>query len=154
MPGPCSRPAGISTQPGIFCEHLCFSPASGDGCGISSLCLPNPPLLNLFWKPFLVFRGLGFCWHLVLMKTHSHFCFFVLLIACGQFQEKKRKEKCWLSCPFVKGAGYIRTWDAPHSSAECLCPAVKSYHVTKMLNAGSDVINIWSIGSHCTDRVC
>ena len=91
MPGPCSRPAGISTQPSIFCEHLCFSPASGDGCGIPSLCLPNPPLLNLFWKPFLVFRGLGFCWHLVLMKTHSHFCFFVLLIACGQFQEKKRE---------------------------------------------------------------
>lgn len=150
MPGPCSRPAGIFTQPGIFCERLCFSPAGGDGCGISSLCLPNPPLLNLFWKPFLVFRGLGFCWHLVLMKTHSHFCSFVLLIACGQFQEKKREMLTFM--PLRQS--YIRTWDAPHSSAECLCPAVKSYHVTKTLNAGSDVINIWSIGSHCTGSVC
>lgn len=114
-----------------FLELLCFSAANGDGCGVPCLCLPIPPLLNLFWKPFLVFRGLGFCWLLVLMKTHPHFCFFVLLIACGQFQEKKRKEKYWLSCPFVKWTGYIRTWDAPHSSAEYMCSAMKSYRVKK-----------------------
>lgn len=92
LPGQLAFPHNLVFSVSIFASPQPVEMAVGSPLsGVLSLCLPNPPLLNLFWKPFLVFRGLGFCWHLVLMKTHSHFCFFVLLIACGQFQEKKRE---------------------------------------------------------------
>ena len=61
VPGQLAFPHNLVLSVSVFASPQPMEMAVGSPVsGVLSLCLLNPPLLNLFWKPFLVFRGLGF----------------------------------------------------------------------------------------------
>ena len=154
IPGQLAFPHDLVFSVSIFASPQPVEMAVGSPpSGVLSLCLLNPPLFNLhyFWKPFLVFRGLDFCWHLVSMKMY-----FMLLLffsyCCGQFQEKKREMMTFMP---PRQTSWLY-WNMGCTSQFCwgpvLCNEIAPCH--KALNAGNDVISIQSIGSHCTGRIC